>query len=223
MTRKDWQEKGKKCMEEGQHEKAIEYFDRIINANLDENGYVHHLKGSSLVELGRHEDAVECFKKALKIDPDFDTCAFDLGCSLYELGRWEEARAAFQWAIDHHLVYGVDRKASEWLARIDKETGLAPRRATPLASPETKAASKMETCKGCGQLIKSTDWTCPHCGYTQWQMIIVSGIISLICLIVAVFTSDCIRWGAAAMGALVFYVTIDQVVKAIKTPKTYKK
>jgi len=80
----------------------------------------------------------------------------------------------------------------------------------------------MEPCKRCGQLRES-GWTCPHCGYTQWENIIFHGVLSLICLGVAVFTSDCIRWGAAAVGLLFLVVAIREVVTALKTPKTYKK
>lgn len=118
--RKKWLDKAKELKKEGQFEKAIEYYDRIIDANLDGNGWAHNLKGCSLMKLGRLEDAVEMFKRASKLDPESDY-KFDMGRALYELGRWDEARSAFQRVAKRSYIYGLDKKAKEWLERMDKE------------------------------------------------------------------------------------------------------
>lgn len=117
-------EKGQKYKEEGQFEKAIGCFDMIIQTNQDQNGWVHYLKGYSLMELGSYEDAVECFKSALKLDPEGDTYRLDLGRALYELGQLGEARSAFQPLAKHSNVYGLDKKARDWLEKLDREGGI---------------------------------------------------------------------------------------------------
>ena len=85
----------------------------------------------------------------------------------------------------------------------------------------TSAAPKMETCKGCGRSIKSSDWTCPHCGHTQWGYIVGPGLFSLLCLSVIYWNLEApiCTWGGVILGALCLFVTISEVVTALKTPK----
>ena len=128
--RKDWLDKCQKYKEEGQFEKAIECFDQIIQSAQDPNGWAHYLKGTSLMELCSYEEAVECFEAALKIDPEGDTYRLELGRALYELGRREEARAAFQPLAKHSNVYGLDKKARDWLDRLDLEEGKSEKKPT---------------------------------------------------------------------------------------------
>lgn len=120
--RSEWMTKAKELKEQGQFDKAIEYLDLIISANLDSNGWAHHYKGSALVELDRYEEAAEYLKQSLKIDPESDLCQFDLGRALYELGNWEEARSNFEKLARGTFVYGVDEKAKEWLKKIETKT-----------------------------------------------------------------------------------------------------
>ena len=116
--RREWLERAKELKEQGQYDKAFEYFDLIIQANLDTNGYVRSLKGGALIELERHEEAAECLEEALKADPENDTYQFDLGRVLCELGRWEEARSNFETVARDSMVYGLDEEAKEWLKKI---------------------------------------------------------------------------------------------------------
>lgn len=124
--RKEWLDKADELKKEGQFEKAIEYYDRIIDANLDGNGWAHNLKGCSLMVLGRLEDAVESFKRASELDPESDY-KYDMGRALYELGRRDEARSAFRRVARRSYIYGLDKKAKEWLERMDKEEKSSPK------------------------------------------------------------------------------------------------
>jgi hypothetical protein len=116
--RREWLEKAEELKEQSQYEKAFEYFDLIIRANLDTNGYVRSLKGGALIELGRYEEAAECLKEALKADPENGSYQFDLGRVLYELGHWEEARSNFEKVVRDSITYGLDEEAKEWLKKI---------------------------------------------------------------------------------------------------------
>lgn len=121
--RTEWLDKAKKLKEEGQHEKAIEYYDIVIRANLDENGWAHYLKGCALTGLDRPEEAAECLKDALELDPDHSSCALELGRVFHKLGRWDEARSAFKKVLTMSFkVYGHDDEAMEWLKKMDEES-----------------------------------------------------------------------------------------------------
>lgn len=86
----------------------------------------------------------------------------------------------------------------------------------PGSSSAPKAAPKTEACKRCGTLIQTSDWTCPHCGYTQWGMIVGAGVIAIVLLAVAYFTSDCVRWGAGVAGAILLLTVVSSVYTGIK-------
>lgn len=120
--RAEWLDKAQKLKEEGQHEKAIEYWDMVIRANLDNNGWVHYLKGCTLAELDRPDEAAECLKDALELDPIHSSCALELGRVFHKLGQWDEARSAFKKVLTMGLiVYGDDNKAMEWLEKMDED------------------------------------------------------------------------------------------------------
>ncbi len=120
--RAEWLDKANKLKEEGQHEKAIEYWDMVIRANLDGNGWAHYLKGCTLAELDRLEEAAECLKDAMELDPNSSSYALELGRVFHKLGRWDEARSAFKkvFTMDG-IVYGDDDKAMKWLEKMDEE------------------------------------------------------------------------------------------------------
>lgn len=119
--RREWLDKAEKLKKEGQYEKAIEHWDLVIRANLD-NGWAHYLKGCTLAELDRPEEAAECLKDSLELDPVNSQCALELGRVFHKLGRWAEARSAFKKVITMHgILYGDDDKAMKWLKKMDEE------------------------------------------------------------------------------------------------------
>jgi len=59
---------GKKQLEDGQYEDALNSFERALLLNQNDPD-LWNLKGIALRSLGRYNDAVECFNKSLEIDP----------------------------------------------------------------------------------------------------------------------------------------------------------
>jgi len=59
---------GKKQLEDGQYEDALNSFERAILLNQNDPD-LWNLKGIALRSLGRYNEAVECFNKSLEIDP----------------------------------------------------------------------------------------------------------------------------------------------------------
>ena len=59
---------GKKQLEDGQYEDALNSFERAISLNQNDPD-LWNLKGIVLRSLGRYNEAVECFNKSLEIDP----------------------------------------------------------------------------------------------------------------------------------------------------------
>ena len=59
---------GKKQLEDGQYEDALNSFERAISLNQNDPD-LWNLKGIALRSLGRYNEAVDCFNKSLEIDP----------------------------------------------------------------------------------------------------------------------------------------------------------
>ena len=59
---------GKKQLEDGQYENALNSFEMALSLNQN-NPDLWNLKGIALRSLGRYNEAIECFNKSLEIDP----------------------------------------------------------------------------------------------------------------------------------------------------------
>ena len=59
---------GKKQLEDGQYDNAINLFQKAISLNQN-NPDLWNLMGTALRSLGRYNEAIECFNKSLEIDP----------------------------------------------------------------------------------------------------------------------------------------------------------
>ena len=59
---------GKKQLENGQYENALNLFQKAILLNRNDPD-LWNLKGIALRSLGRYNEAIECFNKSLEIDP----------------------------------------------------------------------------------------------------------------------------------------------------------
>jgi len=59
---------GKKQLEAGQYDDALNLFQKAILLNLNDPD-LWNLKGIALRSLGRYNEAIECFNKSLEIDP----------------------------------------------------------------------------------------------------------------------------------------------------------
>lgn len=71
-------------------ERALEYFDQAVAA--DENdAYALYYRGVARGRAGRYADSVSDLRAAMKLKPDLNEAAFDLGHGLLELGQYDEA------------------------------------------------------------------------------------------------------------------------------------
>lgn len=80
---------------------------------------------------------------------------------------------------------------------------------------------KMEACKNCGHMMRSSELTCPQCGHTQWGVITFMGVISLffIASLVWYFQSNTsIAICGGFLGVIFLMATIYNIVKALKGP-----
>ena len=59
---------GKKQLEDGQYDDALNSFEQAILLNQKDPD-LWNLKGITLRSLGRYDEAIECFNKSLEIDP----------------------------------------------------------------------------------------------------------------------------------------------------------
>ena len=59
---------GKKQLENGKYENALNSFEQAISLNQNDPD-LWNLKGIALRSLGRYNEAIECFNKSLEIDP----------------------------------------------------------------------------------------------------------------------------------------------------------
>lgn len=80
-------------------------------------------------------------------------------------------------------------------------------------------------CKKCHREIESSDFTCPHCGHTQWEYIGCVGVPGLLAgafviyRIIAGNTSGFLFWGSVVLGVLLLGITIQSVYMAIRRPR----
>ena len=59
---------GKKQLDDGQYEDALNSFQKAISLKQNDPD-LWNMKGSALRSLGRYNEAIECFNKSLEIDP----------------------------------------------------------------------------------------------------------------------------------------------------------
>ena len=59
---------GKKQLEDGQYDDALNLFQKAILLNQNDPD-LWNLKGIALRSIGRYNEAIECFNKSLEIDP----------------------------------------------------------------------------------------------------------------------------------------------------------
>lgn len=97
---------GAKCIEQGQYDKAIEYYQRGIKADpksaMGHNllGMAYRFKFNQTGEQHWREKEIGSFKKAIEIAPDFAVALVNLGATYYYSGKKDMAVPYFEHALE---------------------------------------------------------------------------------------------------------------------------
>jgi len=94
------------------HEKAIEYYDKIIRMDV-RNVDAWNNKGNALGNLGRYDEAIRCYDKALEIDQGYVDAWNNKGIALGNLERYDEAIRCYDKALKIDQEYELARKNRE--------------------------------------------------------------------------------------------------------------
>jgi ribosomal protein S27AE len=90
---------------------------------------------------------------------------------------------------------------------------------------DTGSMSKGDNkCPKCGALIRGQDWTCTHCGHTQWGPIIMVMVVGGVCLATPFFTwaiqEPAAKWGCSGcsllLGLTFAGVALSSIVTALR-------
>ena len=82
------------CMEQGDHRKAIEFFNKTTNMDPS---YIPawNDKGIAFMELKEFDEALKCFETVMTIDQSNSMPIYNMGYVLLMLERYEDAVQAF--------------------------------------------------------------------------------------------------------------------------------
>lgn len=99
----------------------------------------------------------------------------------------------------------------------DEVTGKYP------AIVQKKLNVKLETCKACHRLRRAGSFTCPRCGYVEWKSLLILGGLTLLALGFAIFAKEILSLVGWVFGIFLSGGFISELIKALRTPKTYGK
>ena len=105
---------------QGNHSKALEYFERTIDIEKHDHAASWSNKGTALDKLSQYRAALSAFQKAIEIDQNYVYAWNGKGNALREMENPEKALEAFEKAIeiDHNYVHAWNGKGN---ALIDME------------------------------------------------------------------------------------------------------
>lgn len=97
-SNKDYTQMGLNFLNEGDFQKALEYFNLTIDNGI-ENVECYSGKGTALYKLGRSKEAFDTFELAISLNPENAKLFYRKGNALLDLGRYEEAVQAYNRVI----------------------------------------------------------------------------------------------------------------------------
>ncbi len=119
----DFNSKGVRLAESGNHQEAIAYFDKALEAETKDTNDTKIIsqfwinKGLSYEKLKQSENAADSFDKAAMYDPTFVEAWIGKATSLGALGRYDESEVALDKALelepDNFLVQIMKNSAAE--------------------------------------------------------------------------------------------------------------
>jgi tetratricopeptide (TPR) repeat protein len=96
-------DEGVRLMEDSQYQKAIEYFEGLLEKN-PENTSAQNAKGVALFQQGKYDEAIVSFTKSLESDPNTYKPYFNRGNAYLEKKAFKEA------VLDYNMANGLDPK-----------------------------------------------------------------------------------------------------------------
>ena len=168
------QDRGLELLSLGKYDEAIEYFDKSLETDPD-NDDALNFKGVSLESLGKYDEAIEYFDKAIEIHPDNEKALNNKGLALGELGKHKEAIECFDKAIEIEPNYdkaffnkGVELelhgKLEEAIEYYDKAIGINPNYEKALIRKGLMQIKKNLSSKKTSQFTDtSIGIFCPYC------------------------------------------------------------
>lgn len=94
-----WCRKGNKYSEEGEHEEALEYFDKALGYDTKHAASWYN-KGNALLKLKRSKEAMKSYDKAIELKPNDPLCWYGKGLALGQMGRYREAIEHFDKTLE---------------------------------------------------------------------------------------------------------------------------
>lgn len=94
-------DEGVRLMEASQYQKAIEYFDRVVDQN-PQNTSAYNAKGVALFQQAKYDEAIEAFSSSIEIDPNSYKPYFNRGNAHLEKKSFKEA------LLDYNMANGLD-------------------------------------------------------------------------------------------------------------------
>ena len=113
---------GAKCIEQGQYDKAIEFYQRGIKVEpksaMGYNllGMAYRFKFNQTGEQKWREMEIESFRKAIEIAPDFAVALINLGATYYYSGEKGKAVPYFKHALEVYPEQPEAEKISQMIA-----------------------------------------------------------------------------------------------------------
>lgn len=98
-TAEEWYNEGVSFLEQGEYEKALATFDKVIALD-PQNVSAWYNKGAALIGLRRYDEGLLACENTIKFNPQNAFAWSNKGIALIGLGRYEEAIQAFDKAIE---------------------------------------------------------------------------------------------------------------------------
>ncbi|MBN1802814.1 MAG: tetratricopeptide repeat protein [Candidatus Lokiarchaeota archaeon] len=128
--------KGEKCFEDKKYDKAIMYYDKILEKDPNEpQAWLN--KGAALTNQKKYTEAIQCLAISLKLNPKDPIAWFNKGIALEQFDKYEEALESYHKAnsldptFEHakHLEEALTKKLGkgpeiEALEKLEKTQGL---------------------------------------------------------------------------------------------------
>lgn len=116
--------------------KAIEYFQKAIEANADFAPALNNL-GAALAKEGKFSKAIKCYAEAIHLDPYYATAFTNMGVAYYKLGDCQQAIKYFEKSLKINpknsraarykfrvlFEEGKPQKAYRYIAHFDRKRG----------------------------------------------------------------------------------------------------